>query len=66
MTTLTLRQKADWIYRGYADAMERTIYKRSPGPDPPELPMEQMPDDWGCYFDGFYAGVNDNLRDKAQ
>ncbi len=56
----------DWIFRGYADAREREIYKRSPQPDPPELPDNMLPEEWRLYFDGFYSGVQDNVRNNGR
>ena len=51
----------DWLCCGYADAQEHTIYKRAPGPEPPELPLEYLSDDWQAYFEGIQAACNDTM-----
>lgn len=49
----------DWVLCGYKDAQEKEPYKRSPSPNPPELPNEYLPEEWQAYFEGWNAGVKD-------
>jgi len=57
-----MRKAFVWVKRGYADAREKEVYKRSPGPEPPDVPDKYLPNDWKKYFEGFKAGVQDNIR----
>jgi len=56
---MKLREITEWFTRGYADARERTPYKRAP--DLPEselcLVAEQAPPEARAYWDGFDSGV---------
>ena len=59
---MKLKQKIDWICRGYVDARERNPYKRSP--DYPieilQLCKEQAPEEVNLYWEGWMSGIIDN------
>jgi len=66
---MTTREKCRGIVRGYADAREsveigrEALYKRAPGPEPPELPRENMSEEWQLYLEGWDSGIADNVQD---
>ena len=62
---MNLRQQVDWILKGYYDAIERTPYKRAPAypEEVLQLCKEQAPAEVGLYWQGWGAGVSDNVRD---
>lgn len=52
----------DWVMAGATDAANRTIYERSPAPEPPAVPDEDLPPEWRAYFDGHHAYISDRMR----
>ena len=61
---MKLKEKINWINRGYADAREGVTYKRSP--DYPieilQLNNQQAPEEVGLYWEGWNTGIKDNIR----
>ena len=61
------KQDVSEIMRGYADARDTltegsaALYKRAPSQAPPKLPNELLPRVWYNYFEGWAAGINDNV-----
>jgi len=61
------KQDVKEIMYGYADARDTmtegkaALYKRAPAPTPPEVPDEMLPVGWRNYFEGWNAGVQDNV-----
>jgi len=53
MRVRSVRQEQDWILRGYADFLDRTIYRRAPASEPPRVPDYMLPKEWQLYFEGF-------------
>ena len=57
----------EWLKRGYADARDtrtegRTaVYKRAPDTNPPPVPDFALPEEWQAYFEGWHAGIQDNV-----
>lgn len=51
-----------WVFNGYKDAQDGTVYSRSPSPDPPPLPDSHLPREWQDYFLGWQAGIHDGVR----
>ncbi len=50
-----------YVLRGYKDAQEGEPYKRAPGDEPPELPLDMMPQEWQLYFDGWDTGIAEGV-----
>lgn len=55
-------KKFEWLWKGYADARERSPYKRAPAESPPALPDHLLSADWQEYLDGWNAGIKDGVR----
>lgn len=58
---MELKDKIEWVKRGYADGWEGSPRKRAPQchPDILCLTPEQAPEEVRIYWEGFYAGVKD-------
>ena len=75
---MTLKQKINWIKRGYADAREHKFGKRAPDYDyvmvfngkevdiPADIALglckEQAPEEVKLYREGWKSGILDNMR----
>lgn len=55
----------DWVLAGTADAQDRTVYRRSPSPEPPKIPDSELSPEWRAYFDGWRGYFSDRVRDLA-
>jgi len=58
---MNTRETLKWVYRGYADAHDRTPYKRAPKLPKSELCLrrEEAPPEAAAYWDGWDAGILD-------
>ena len=60
---MNLRQRVDWILKGYYDARKGTPYRRAPAypEEVLQLCQEQAPPEVSLYWEGWGAGINDNV-----
>jgi len=61
-----LRDLFTWMVRGYKDAQEHTLFKRSPPGDCPEVSDDELPEEWRAYFDGIRSCAFDAYSAAAR